>query len=483
MRSRLFPHQPQLRRSVVTPLTILCLALLVGVTALVIDGGTLMEARRHVQAVADAAALAGAEDLYANYLSNQGYDSSGTAQNSALVTASANGFTNGDQSSVTVTVRTLPTSSETYQGGPNAGQTIPPGYVEVLVQYNASHLFSGVFGSGYSPIYARAVARGQCTFLNPNGSLNPNGVMALNLTSDGALTVGAGGLTVSGTIQINSSSSSPIAASSKVTATQFILNPAMANSGGGGGGLLGAISQVLGSVLSLLFGPSGSAANIVTSPPAPDPLRFLPPPPRPPTVRSNAKLIIPPGTTAELHPGVYKDGIQISGSFFAPTTVMLHANDDGTPNIYYLDGQNGLQVSGFVTIALTPNATAAGVMIYNNWSDSDDSISINLGLFGDITLVPPASGLYRGLCIFQKRGTPLPGGAGPPVTLSTMLGTPKVTGTIYAAYASVLLATDASNNVMCSQVIADTVSIGGFANVNINPAPPLANQRQLGLVE
>src|SRR5579884_3326431 len=108
MRPCSLPCQPQLRRGTVAPLTILSLGLLIGVAALVIDGGTLMEARRHVQAAADAAALAGASDLYANWNTNQGVDLGDTAMSSAQATASANGFTDGVQS--IVTVRTCHTS-------------------------------------------------------------------------------------------------------------------------------------------------------------------------------------------------------------------------------------------------------------------------------------------------------------------------------------------------------------------------------------
>src|SRR6185437_12389178 len=94
MRSHcLHPALPY-RRGTVTPLTILNLSLLVGVVALAVDGGTLMEARRHAQAAADAAALAAATDLYSNYLTNQGLDPKGTALTSALANASANGFVN-----------------------------------------------------------------------------------------------------------------------------------------------------------------------------------------------------------------------------------------------------------------------------------------------------------------------------------------------------------------------------------------------------
>lgn len=468
MHPRSSPRRLQLRRGAITPLTILCLALLVGVTALVIDGGTLMEARRHAQAAADAAALAGAGDLYANYLSNEGIDVSGTAKASALATASANGFTNdGVQSTVTIN-----TSPRSYQGGPNAGKTIPAGYIEVVLQYNATHLFSGVLGSSSSPIQARAVARGRCT------PLNSNGVMALNLNVSAAVNVSStGGLTVNGGLQANSGSSSglQVNTSAKVTATQFILNPAMTGSSGGSGGLLGLILGLLGSVLSLLFGPGGSAANIVASLPAPDPLRFLTPP-------DQTKLITQPYTnlnitsgTKDLYPGVYNGGIKVSGF---GTQVILHANSDGSPGIYYLSGQNGFQVSQFASLKTAAGETG-GIMIYNDWSDSTDSINFNT--FGTISLLPPASGLYRGLCIFCKRGTP--SSPGPPVNL-TANGSANVTGTIYAAHANVSLATNLSTNILGGQIIADTVKVSGFANIHINPGTdPTANQRQLGLVE
>jgi hypothetical protein len=456
------------RRGAVAPLTVLCLALLVGVAALVIDGGTLMEARRHLQAAADAAALAGAENLYSKYLINHGHDYGGSASSSALAIASDNGYANdGIQSNVTVN-----TPGQTYQGGPNVGKTIPPGYIEVLIQYNAPHLFSGVFGAGTSPIRARAVARG-CYRPLPN-----KGLFAMNLNQASALNVSSnGGLTVYGDIQVNSSNSSALQVngSGPVTATQLILNSVPTGSGGGGGGLLGVILQSLGSILSLLFGPGGSAPNIVYSPPDPDPLRFLTPPDPSQLPTLPYQNLTISGGTWDLQPGVYNGGIRVSGF---GTVVNLHANSDGTPGIYYLSGANGFQVSGAATVQTAASETA-GIMIYNDWSDTTDAINVNT--YGSINLIPPASGLYRGLSIFQKPGTST--SAGPLLTLNAQ-GTANVTGTIYASHAGVSLASNNSFNVMCGQVIADTVSVGGSANVQINPnGQPTASLRLLGLVE
>jgi hypothetical protein len=439
------------RVGAVTPLAVLSLSLLVGVVALVVDSGTLLDARRHVQAAADAAALAGADDLYANYLTNQGVDVGGTAQTSALATASANGFTNdGVQSIVTVS-----TSPQNYQGGPNAGKPLPAGYIEVIIQYNASYLFSGVFGSGTTPVRARAVARGRCT------SLNFRDLIVLNLNANGAVKVNnlLGGLTVNSGIHVNSNSSQAVEVSllAKITTPLITLNPLV-------GGLLGA-------VLSLLSG----SPTVNTSPPIADPLRYLPAPDpvqlglttRSTNCNINSGIV-------DLYPGVYNGGIRISGT----AMVILHANSDGTPGIYYLNGSNGLQVSNFASVKTAAGETA-GIMIYNNWSGSSDTIVFNNT--GTITLIPPASGIYRGLSIFQKRGTP--SSPGPTVSIAALTNT-NVTGTIYAAHANVSLSGAALVNVLGGQIIADSIVTSGSGNLHIKAGIyATANERILGLVE
>ncbi|HZV06013.1 MAG TPA: pilus assembly protein TadG-related protein [Gemmataceae bacterium] len=455
MCSSLLPRPMPRRRGAVTPLTVLSLSLLVGVVAMAVDSGTLMEARRHVQATADAAALAGASDLYTNYLSNQGIDSNGTALKSAQDTASSNGFANDGVQS-TVTVRTSP---QTYVGGPNQGKALPAGYIEVTIQYNASHLFSGVFGSGTTPVRARAVARGRCA------PLAATDAFALNLKASAALKVSnlLGGLAVNTNIQANSKSSTAVQVSglAKITTPLITLNP---NTGG-----------LIGSILSFLLGIGGSTPTVTTCLPLPDPLRYLPVP-DPVSLgltTQGTNLTISSGNV-DLYPGVYNGGIQISGT----ANVTLHANSDGTPGIYYLNGSNGFTISGSASVK-TASSETAGIMIYNNWSSSTDAINISSS--GTITITPPASGIYRGLSIFQKRGTL--SSAGPTMSINGQANT-NVTGTIYAAHASVSLTASSSTNVSAGQIIADTISVSGLATLNINPgSQPTANARILGLVE
>src|SRR5438874_6980605 len=97
------PHPSHSRRNRdgnVLVLVVVCLFVLVGILAVALDGGLLMTERRHAQATADAAALAGAAELYKNYWRYSGADPGGPASQSALAYAAANGYTNDGVTSV-----------------------------------------------------------------------------------------------------------------------------------------------------------------------------------------------------------------------------------------------------------------------------------------------------------------------------------------------------------------------------------------------
>jgi len=462
---QLYSLSVRLRRGGVTPLTVLSLALLLGVVAVAVDGGSLMEQRRHVQATADAAALAAADDLFVNYAGNQGTDPSGTAQTSALAIAQANGFSNdGVQSIVTVNV-----SPQKYQGGPNAGQSLPAGYVEVIVQYNAERTFSNVFGAGTVPVRARAVARGQWTPTNKNViALNLGAPSAVSVAGSGGGLLGLGGLlgggcclNVKGVVQINSNSKTALSLTGGGTLVALAIDLVQ--------GLVG----ILGSLLGLL-GLGGSPPAINAVPPTADPLRYLPDPDPVKlglTLQVNGQVNT--GGTVHLRPGVYSGGIQVSGG----STVVLHANLDGTPGIYVLQG-GGFAVSDTSNVQMAVGETA-GIMLYNGWSQSSDTV--NLQTSGKMILTPPSSGPYKGLCIFQKRGTY--SSAAPLLTI-TAKGTANIGGTLYAVYAKVSLSSGNNNNVLGGQIISDTLGVSGSNTVNIDPGTqPIAHTRILGLVE
>src|SRR6185437_17046795 len=97
----------RIRRGTVAVLTALCLVAVMGFAALAIDAGLLHNDRRSAQAAADAAAMAGASSLFANYRTNQGADPTGSAAAKALAAAAANGF-NNDGTTNTVVVNIPP---------------------------------------------------------------------------------------------------------------------------------------------------------------------------------------------------------------------------------------------------------------------------------------------------------------------------------------------------------------------------------------
>jgi hypothetical protein len=138
------------RRGAIAVLVAVSLIAIVGVVAIALDGGLLLDNHRRVQSAADASALAAADDLFSNYAANNGLDPSGTAHASALSTAAANDYSNdGATSAVTVNI---PPQSGNFVG--------KAGYAEVIIQYNQTRGFSSIFGSGDLPVTARAVARG-----------------------------------------------------------------------------------------------------------------------------------------------------------------------------------------------------------------------------------------------------------------------------------------------------------------------------------
>src|SRR5262249_30353480 len=129
------------------------------------------DSRRRAQTAADAAALAGAEQLW-----RAGTTQVVSAANSA---AAANGFTNAPgPKGTTVTVNNPPTSGY---------YTSDSSYVEAIISQDRPTLFMGVLGLSTGRASARAVAGVQAS---------PNCVYALSPTGKG-ITLGGSGSTLS----------------------------------------------------------------------------------------------------------------------------------------------------------------------------------------------------------------------------------------------------------------------------------------------
>jgi hypothetical protein len=420
-----------------------CLVALVGMLAMVLDAGLLMDHRRQCQAAADTAALAAATDLFVNWNTNQGTDPKGSAKNSGLVNASDNGFTNDG---VTNTV-TLNFNPSTYQLGQTAGQTIPAGYVEAIIQYDQPRYFSSIWGSAKTAVVGRAVAR---------ASYQPASPAMLVLDPSGS------SVTISGTNIINLNGGSFVVNSTSGSAAVSSGSPAIQ----AGQFYFSGSPGYLYSGSSPWEAPNGSAApaSTITSgaTPTPDPLANLPVPSMPSqngTVSVNggafttvtSTLVISGSSPVTLTPGYYPDGIVASGS--AMITLQ--------PGLYYMGGQIDVSGSiGFQVSGAPSSQTGTGVMFYNS-----GSAAFTFSGTGPMNIPAPSTGTYQGISIFEDRSS---------TQAITLSGSENQTigGTIYAAGGSVTLSGTATatvgSTVMGAQYIVYKLTISGSGSITVN---------------
>ncbi len=420
-------HTHARRRGTVVVSVAVSLVAIVGIVALSLDGGMLMDKRRQANCAADAAALAAAGDLYYNWWANKGADPSGTARASAKATAAANGYADGT-AGCTVTVNIPPLS------GPFAGMK---GHAEVIIAHVQPRYFSGVFGSEPVAYGARAVSRGR------RGGIN-NAILVLDPTGGAALNAGGNGsVTVTGaSIQVNSKDSSAMVANGNgfMSADQFLVVGSPGWSTPGGGSFVGPI--------------------VPNSEPIPDPLAYLPvPDPNTLTVQSTNKFQHSGNNTINLQPGVYRGGISISGG-----TVNL------APGIYYMDG-GGFSLGG------QGNLSGTGVMIYNAPQSASDKIDITGQ--GSVALSPMLTGPYQGILLFQNRTSTTP------VNISgSDAATMNITGAFYAPSAELSVSGNGAQSTIGSQYISYRLTLGGNGTYSCAWTPgQTPGKREILLVE
>jgi hypothetical protein len=367
------------------------------------------------------------------YLGN----STTTAQQSALTTAAANGYTNDGVSSV-ITPNLTDGSGNPVHGvwsPPISGDHVgDPHYVEVVVQWNQARGFSSIFGSGAIPVRARSVAM---------ASLKPYSTSAiLNLDPTGAGALSASGnptISVNAPITVNSNSSQALTVSGSSDLSAPVINVIGNYTLSGGATLTGTVHT------GVTATPDPLAALV-----APDPTTL--------TSQSGSALSLGDGNSHTLSPGVYTGGISISGA----TSVTL------LPGIYYMQG-GGFSLSG------SSNLTGSGVMIYNAPAAASDQIS--LGGSGNVTLSPPTSGRYSGIALFQDRSS---------TVTASITGNSgfNVTGTFYIAGATLKVTGNSSAALLGSQLISRDLTIGGNASLTITwDTNKVARKRFVQLVE
>lgn len=442
-------------------LVVLCLTILLGITAIAVDGGFLLSRKQFVQATADAAALAAASTIVSG--STDGVDSNGKARQAALdMIENSNRRRDGlllDLNEASVRISPQPPIKPSPTITDDEGHLLE-GYVEVIVAFHQERYFSAIFGGDRLPIHGRAVARGRFR-------RDRDGIIVLDRDAPRSLHVhGVGGnitLNVSGAdadVIVNSNvSESPGAASVEGGAT--VAAPGMTVTGvenSSGGGTWQIASPI-----------------VRNAPPTADPLRYLPEP-NPAllglaTISGNGNYTATPsGTTITLQPGVYPFGLSLNGNS-GPLAVTMQ------PGIYYIQ-DGGFKTAGQVNIVGT------GVMIYNGSPPSQNAgqnngISVNGG--STVYLTPLSSGnsnaaIYNGISIFSNRSV------GGPVTLSGSTGT-YIIGTIYAPNSDTMVSGN-GNAVIGSRYISRTLDVGGSgtATIQYDPRQP-PRDRILQLVQ
>ncbi len=261
------------------------------------------------------------------------------------------------------------------------------------------------------------------------------GVALLDSSGQGALTaVGNGTVNVSGggEIVVNSNNASAVVAigNGHVSALEIdtVGTPGVSSMGGG---------VVSGTI------DAGVA-------PLSDPLSSLPTPAVPSQTFSAVHTA--GKDNISLQPGTYVGGIHVSGR----ATVTLQ------PGIYYLQG-GGLSVTG------QGKLLGNGVMIYDAPQGQGDGLNVTGR--GSVTLTAMTSGTYRGIVLFEARGS------NTPIRIAGN-GFLNLTGTVYAAGATVQISGngqltmqgDAQNGI-AAQLVAGDLNVYGNGDFDLASSP------------
>ena len=407
--------------------TALSLVTLMSCVALAVDGGMMQDRRRHTQAAADAAALAAASRFYYNWTRFKGSDADGAALAAAHATASANGYTDGENG-VTVTVHIPPTT------GPSAGMK---GVAEVVIQYDHDRYFSKVFGGDKVPIRSRAVAHGKSTPAR-SGTLGPRPDQEggtefgrrrdhdrYRVADPGQLQQLRGGHLQRQRVHHRRRRWG-------VGHHRRLRHPRRRVHRRSGQDQPGADRR-----------PPGATS--------------IPPDPGKMPVRSTKKLNIKKDRT--LQPGVYVGGININDCVVTMK-----------PGIYYMLG-GGFSWSGGGTL------TGDGVMVYADTLNGGDTISLSGNAGVACNLSPPTDGPYKGILFWQRRDSVSP------INI-TGNGAMNISGTFYAVSGDMKVTGNGDSDLMGSQYIVNTMTTGGTGNFSVSWTPEtVPPTRMVALIE
>ncbi|WP_165068987.1 pilus assembly protein TadG-related protein [Paludisphaera rhizosphaerae] len=402
------------RRGATAVVAAVSLIPIIGVTAMIIDGGLLMVERRRTQAAADAASFAAVCTYDKVAKGGSGRDPWTAASNAAVSYASANGYSNdGAHSTVTMAQLTVP---PTRYG--TADLTL-----QVSVFSHQSRLFSSILGSGTVNVAARSTS--------VRVSNSPPSIIVLSPSASPSLTVAGGAyVTAAGEVQVKSNATKAVDLNNmghiKASTFKIAGNYQLSSSG---------------------YIDSGTAVKTGSDPSAMvDPLSTLTAPdPSGMTTRTS-----PSGWNATnpypVYPGVYNSGLILNSGGMNYTM---------SPGVYYIKSGN-FEVSNGV------RATGTGVTIYLYNGD------VNIQGGNGTSLTAPTSGTYQDVAIWQRSVyNSSTNDYSPTHSIAMANGTNNtITGKIYAPGASMSIA-GGSNNTYGTQLIVNKLNVSNNAVVNV----------------
>ena len=475
----------------------LCMIVLMGIAALVIDLGLSWMLRRHEQNAADPAALAAAR-----YIEDADYPAMTTA---ACFYVQKNGFFEDDANCTTA----LDPANKNLEvlwppSGPHAGEFAGrPEMVLVVVKSSHPSFFGRIFGQSEAVVATGAVAARETKSANSNSlvALDPDSCAAGKIHGNGDITIEAvinpetGTPYSGGYVHVNSSCANAAFdnacsngsggfhhggnAGAELTAPHVYLHGTCQTSGGTMDSPLTEGAPQIGDPLAGLRGPrqedypngycpkrQGSLIVYEEVVPTRDGCAFS----------MN-------GMTATLTPGVYYGGWKFSGN---NVTLKLQ------PGIYIMAG-GGISVTGSATISsigADPSTDPARVLIYSTDNTADPTCtsglarctqgSIDLRGQSSLKVWGLGSGPWKGLLIWQDGQ-----GSNPAAPISlTGSGAMNIAGTIYAPAAHVKLEGNGSSTArLAVQIISWTWDVGGGADLYMPYDPSeLYHITQRGLV-
>jgi hypothetical protein len=401
------------RRGAMLVFVAVSMVVLMGFLALTLDVGAGNRQRRIAQTAADAAALAGAAEIFRNITDPT------VIKPAAQAEALRNGFDDADPD---VQVQVF------YEPGPVSGPHAGNGaYVEVVIDKTIPTIFASIFNFASLGVHTRAVAGVGSYALNCIYSLDPSGPKAIEVENGGELVTNCG-------VSIYSDNPNALDVNSS----------GQLNTQGGG--------------IAIVGGWSGNKTPSPTpstgAPLFENPLKDLA---MPAFEGCDFNNTIVTGTIT-LSPGVYCGGITISTG--SNTANLL-------PGLYIMNG-------GGITVGSSGQMFGDGITLINSFDSTHAYAPFNFGTGCKAKLTAPTSGDWKGILMFQDPAAPADVVN---TFACASDASPELTGTIYFPTQTFFFDGSNTSTEIMGTVIAKNVVVSGKIEVTNEKSNNSALQR------